>query len=144
MPKTSAQMAANWNQGMSSPSTAQKYKDGINSFQGNPMALAATDQAQQLYLTNTAASVSSGKRAAKLNSVPVQRWKDNAINVGSTQLSSGAVKAKQKVADHFTKWQPIYQQASAAAKALPKGGQANALARVQAAMQVMMQAAGRA
>jgi len=144
MPKTADQMATNWQQGMQNPSTAQKYKQGIGNFQGNPMALAASPEATALYLSRIQMAVSSGKRANKLNAVPVERWRNNAMNIGANLLSSGANKAIDKVRTHFQKWAPIYQQASAAAHALPKGGEANALARVQAAIHTMMVAAGTA
>lgn len=143
MAKTPDQMAAAWKASMQNPQTAQRYKDGINGTSVNPMELAASPDAEQLYLQNIQLAVSSGKRRDKLRAVPLARWKNNAINVGAASLSSGAVKAMDKVSAHFQKWGPIYAQASAAAKALPKGGMANAMARVQAAMQVMMSAAGR-
>lgn len=142
--KTAAQMASNWTQAMGNPKTAQNYKDGINGCAVNPMALAATPEAQALYAQNTALAVSSGKMANRLNQTPVQTWKDNAVNVGAQRFQSGATKASAKVQKFFTTWAPIYAQASQAAKALPKGGIANAMARVQAAIGVMMQAAGTA
>jgi len=141
--KSAAQMSANWTKGMQNPTTVQKYKDGINGFQGNPMALAAAPDAEARYLANVQASVSSGKRQQKLNSVPAQRWKDNAVNVGANALATGAVKAKPKVDDHFQRWAPVYNQMSDVVKSMPKGGMANAMARVQAAIGIAMQAAGR-
>jgi hypothetical protein len=144
MAKSAQQMSANWTAAMQSPTTSMKYKQGIANTTVNPMALAASPQAQQLYATNTAAAVSSGKMAAKLNSVSPQLWKDNASTVGAASLSSGATKAKPKVDAHFNKWAPIYQQAHDAVQNMPKGGASNALARVAAAMNIMMAAAGRA
>jgi len=142
--KTAPQMADNWAQAMGNPQTASKYKQGIQSTTVNPMAMAATPEAMNLYATRVQESVTSGRRAQKLNAVPVDRWKNNAVNVGSTQLTVGATKAKAKVQEHFNRWASVYAQAHDAAAALPKGGEANALARVAAAMRVMMQAAGRA
>lgn len=144
MPKTAQQMAANYQAAMQSPNTQAKYKQGIEAFTGNPMELAASDQAMQFYLNRVTESVTSGKRARRLRETPRERWHRNAITVGANQLSVGAQKAKDKVDAHFAKWAPIYQQARDAARALPKGGKANALARVSAAMDVLMAAAGRA
>lgn len=142
--KTAAQMAGNWTKAMQAPSSRQKYIDGINNTTVNPMQLAATDAATQLYLTNVQASVSSGKRQAKLNAANPQTWKNNAVNIGANALSTGASKAQSKVQAHFDKWAPIYAQMSQAAKAIPKDGTVgSAMARVQAAIQVAMQAAGR-
>lgn len=143
MAKTAAQMASAWTTAMGSANTQQKYKDGINGTTVNPMQLAAAPDAQARYAANTAEAAASGRMAAKLMSVPVQLWKDNATGVGAQRFASGAQKAASKVQRHFQQWAPIYQQASDAAKSLPKGGVSNALARVQAAITVMMQAAGK-
>ena len=144
MAKSAQQMADAYKQAMQSPQTAQRYKDGIAGYNGNPMAAAAAPDAQARYAQNTQAAVSSGKMAAKLNAVPVQTWKDNAMNVGAARLTSGAQKAMSKVQQHFQKWQPIYQQCSDAVKGMPKGGIANATARVQAVLQILMSNAGSA
>ena len=144
MAKTAQQMADAYKQAMQSPTTAQRYKDGIAGYNGNPMAAAAQPDAQQRYAQNTQAAVASGKMAAKLNAVPVQTWKDNAMNVGAARLTSGAQKAMSKVQAHFSKWAPIYQQCSDAVKNMPKGGIANATARVQAVLQILMSNAGSA
>lgn len=143
MAKSAAQMAGNWSSAMQNPATATKYKQGITNTTVNPMAKAATPEAEALYLQRIQQAVASGRRSQKLQSTPVDRWKNNAVNVGAQSLSMGAQKAQDKVAQHFNKWQPIYQQMSDAAKALPKGGLANAMARVQAAVTIAMQAAGR-
>jgi len=136
-------MSKNWQLAMANPQTASKYKDGITGFQGNPMALAAAPDAEQRFLSGVQLSVTSGKRSQILNAVPVERWRNNAINIGANLLGTGAQRAASKVDAFFQRWAPIYAQASAAAHALPKGGLANALARVQAAITVEMQAAGR-
>jgi hypothetical protein len=143
MAKAAADMIGNWQKAMQNPMTADKYRKGIGRTTVNPMQLAASPQAMQLYLARVQQSVQSGKRANKLNAVPVQRWKDNATNVGANNLSSGATKALDKVTAHFNKWAPIYQQASDAARAVPKDGTIGAaMARVQANLQVLMAAAG--
>lgn len=145
MAKTAAQMATNWQNAMTNPQTAAKYKAGIQATTVNPMQKAASPEAQQLYLMKTQQAVQSGKMANRLNATPMTTWQNNAANIGSTQLSVGAQKGQAKVVAHFQKWQPIYQQASQAAAAIPKDGTVGtAMAKVQAAMQVMMAAAGRA
>lgn len=142
--KSAAQMASNWKSAMSSPQTQQKYKDGINNTTVNPMELAASDAATQLYLNNVNAAVASGKRQAKLRAASQAQWKQNAVNIGANALTTGANKAQSKVQSHFDRWAPIYAQASQAAKSIPKDGSiGSAMARVQAAISVMMQAAGK-
>lgn len=143
MAKSAQQMSQNWQQAMANPMTAAKYKQGIANTTVNPMALAATPEAEQRYLNSVTASVQSGRRSQKLMSTSPQTWKDNATNVGANSLSTGATKAKSKVDAHFQKWAPVYQQMSDVVKSMPKGGAANALARVQAAMSIAMQAAGK-
>lgn len=142
--KSAAQMAQNYARAMANPTTAQNYKDGIAAVTQSPMAAAAQPDAQARYAQNTQAAVTSGKMAQRLNAVPLQLWKDNASQVGASRLSTGAQKAASKVQAHFQKWAPIYQQASDVVKSMPKGGIANAQARVAAALQVMMGAAGTA
>jgi hypothetical protein len=144
MAKTAAQMAAAWVSAMQSPNTAAKYKAGIAATTVNPMQLAASPAAQAKYAANTAAAVSSGRMAAALNAVSMQTWQNNASGVGAMALTSGATKATGKVQAHFNKWAPIYAQAKQAAEAIPNdGSMAAALARVQAAITVMKQAAGK-
>lgn len=143
--KTAAQMAANWQAGMRNPQTVQKYKDGINGTAINPMAAAAAPAAQQKYLRNTADAVNSGRMAAKLNSVPMEFWKSQAINIGANNLSMAAQKGAQKMTNFFNKFAPVFQQAHDAAHAIPHDGSiASALQRVQAAITVLKAAAGKA
>lgn len=140
--KSADQMAAAWQQAMASPQTAQKYKDGINATTENPMALAAAPDAEARYLAGVTDASTSGRRAAKLNAVPVQRWKTNATTVGAQSIASGATKAKDKVQQHFQRFGPVYAQAKDAARAAKAQG-AGPLARVAAAINVMRQAAGK-
>lgn len=139
MAKSAQQATNNWKAGMQAPTTAQRYKDGINSYQGNPMQAAASQAdywAQQV--------VNSKQRYIdKLNATPVDRWRTNATTMGATALTTGATKGASKYQDYANKFQGVWQQASQAAKSLPKGGKANALARISASMDVMMQAAGK-
>lgn len=145
MPKTAAQMAAKWGAAMKAPTTRQNYVDGINSTAVNPMEMAASEAATQLYLNKVQQSVASGRRQAALRSASVADWKNNAVNVGANSLSTGATKAANKVQAHFQKWSPIYEQARQAAAAIPKDGTiGGAMAKVQASLQVLMAAAGKA
>lgn len=138
------QIAANWQGAMGSVQTQTKYKQGIQNTTVNPMALAATADAESRYVQNVQQSVASGKRSAALNAVNPQTWKDNAVNVGASRLATGAQKAASKYQAFAQKWQPIYQQVSDAVKGMPKGGAANATARAAKAIQMLMAAAGKA
>lgn len=137
-------MATNWKNGMSNPATTQKYKDGINNTTVNPMALAASPAAQQRYANATALAVSSGRMANKLNSIDVNYWKTQSVNIGANQLSVGATKGLPKYSQFAQKFAPVFAQASQAAKAIPNDGSDAAIsARVLAAIHVLKQAAGK-
>lgn len=136
-----AKAAAAYQRGMAQAASA--YKDGIQSVTESPMAAAATPAASARYMEGIQRSEASGKRVAKLQATPLQTWKDNAVNVGANRLATGAQKAAGKVQAHHQKWAPVYQAASDAAAAVtgPKG-LATAMAKQQAALTVLMQAAG--
>jgi hypothetical protein len=140
--KSASAILQAWQNAMASPATAQKYTAGVNAVTDSPTAKAASADAQQRYIQGTQAAVSSGRMASALNAVSLSQWKQQATNVGASRLASGAQKGASKYQAALQKWQPIYQQASDAAAALPKGGFANAQARWSAAVQVMMTAAG--
>lgn len=142
--KTAQQAQAAWLAAMGAASTKQKYVDGINGFTGNPMALAATQEAMQAYVDGVQRSVDSGRRAAALNGASVADWKNNATTIGAQRLASGAQKAQAKYLKNIAPYAAVWPQMRAAARALPKGGLANAQARAAAALQVIMQAAGTA
>src|SRR5215469_2202052 len=129
---------------MGSTQTQQKYKDGINNTTVNPMALAATPEAMQNYLNGVQRSVDSGKRARSLNAANVADWKNNAVNYGATALAAGAKKSQAKYQRNIAPYAAVWPQMSQAARALPRGGLANAVNRVQAALSVIMGVAGTA
>ena len=145
MVKTADQAFARWQQGMSSPQASQNYIQGIQKFQGNPMALAAAPEALARYAAHTAAAAQPGGRmAAGLSRADPNLWRNNATKIGAQTLASGAQKGAAKAQAAYQRLAPIWSQMSAAANALPKGGLANAQARANAALAVLMQATGRA
>lgn len=140
----SAEAAAKrYSDSMQSGATKQRYIDGVNATTVNPMALAATPAAMQKYQDRIMESIRTGRRVNALNATPAQAWKDGAVKKGADRLASGAQGAAAKVRAHFQKWAPIYQQASDAAAAVTGTGRSAALQKVAAAMNVLMDAAGR-
>lgn len=119
----------------------QAYVDGINGYNGNPMAAAAA--ADDKYLANVQAAVASGRRQAALMAVPVATWKANATGKGKQRLSDGARTALPKVQAHFQKWGPIYAQVSQQAKSMPNNSIDDGIARVRAVIVALRQAAGK-
>lgn len=122
-----------------SGNAGQSYKDGINAVTENPMAKAATEDAENRMLAGIQRSM--GKRRSKLLAKTLESWKA-AASSKSDRYTSGTRLAADKVRAHFQEWSPTYEQASQAAKALPKGGLENAKARVGAAIEVLMRKAG--
>lgn len=142
---STASAAANkWLSQMQGGTAQQNYTNGINACNVNPMALAATPEAQAKYQQATAMAVSSGKMATALNNAPVGSWKQGAITKGAANLSTGARNAQAKVQAAMAKLAPSWQAMSAAAKAVqgPKG-YATGMAKFQAAMQAQAQALGK-
>jgi hypothetical protein len=137
-----SKVAQKWQSAMGSPQTQQAYKDGVAAVQVSPTQQAA----QQLdrYLQGTSDAVNSGRMAARLNAVTLQQWQQQAQTIGAQRLSTGAQKGAAKYQAFTQKWAPVWQQQRAAAAALPKGGIANALARVQAVIMIAKQAANKA
>lgn len=141
-PVTSAADAAkNWADAMNSPLTQQKYLQGVARVTVSPTSMAAQPDAQARYIQNTAQAVQSGRMAAKLNAVSLSAWQQ-AVQAGASNLSRNAQAKKQKQAAAAQKLQPVWQAMRDAAAALPKGGLANGLARVQAALTVQAQMTG--
>ncbi len=142
--KTAAQAQAKWVAAMQSPTTQQNYINGINAVSVNPMQLAATPEAEARYIAGIQRAVNNGKRAKKLNAADVGMWKQNATSVGAQNLRSGATKGAPKYGKGIAAYETVWSQMRAAARSLPKGGAANAKARANAAIDVIMQAAGTA
>lgn len=143
-PVTSAADAAtNWANAMASPLTTQKYTQGVSRVTVSPTSSAASAESLNRYVQNTAQAVSSGRMAAKLNAVSLQQWQA-AVQAASGNLSRNAAVKKQNQANAAAKLQPVWQAMRNAVQNLPKGGVANAVARVQAALQVQAQMTGHA
>lgn len=137
----SANAAAKWQAAMSSPQTQKAYADGIDATSVNPMEASAN--AEQAYINGVMEASQSGRRRQRLLATPISAWKDGAKGKGLQRLSSGAQAAGGKVTAHFQKFGPVYDQIKSTVAAMPKGGIANSLARVQMAMTMLKQAAGK-
>lgn len=117
------------------------YKKGVAGVRVAPTQLAAQnlDKARQNY----AAAIDSGRTAAALNNVTLAQWQAAAQGKGAANLQNGVRAAQTKMQASVAYWQPIAEQASAEAKAIPNNSEADALRRVQVVMQRMKQAAGK-
>jgi hypothetical protein len=133
--------AQKWQQSMQSGATQQAYKDGISATTVNPMERAAN--AEESYLQGVQDAVSSGRRKQKLLATPVSAWRDGALNKGAGRLTSGAAAAARKVADHFQKFQPIYDGIKSHVASMPNMTTEDKINRVRYAMNTLRQAAGK-
>lgn len=141
--KNAQQANANWKAGMQAPQTAAKYQQGVNNVSQSPNAAAASPQAMAKYAQNTQAAIASGRMAAANNAVGLDKWKA-AANKGAARLSTGAANNAEKHLAHAQKFQSVWQAQRDAAQAIPHDGSvSSAVARVQAAMQIAKQAAGK-
>lgn len=138
MAKTADQATQRWKSAMASGTTRQNYIDGINGYQGNPMAQAATPAALQKYQDACALSVSSGRRAARLNASSPAVWKAQAVNFGASKLATAAQQSGPKYAAWAQSAQATWQAQTDAAK-----GASGALEKVRAAINVALRAAGK-
>jgi hypothetical protein len=127
-----------WQAAMASGTTRQNYVDGINATTVNPMAEAATPAAMQRYLDNVTLSVTSGRRANKLNQASPAVWKSQAINFGAAKLAASAQKGAVKYQAFAQRNQAVWQQMQEAAR-----GATGALEKIRAALNVQLQAAGK-
>lgn len=141
--KTAAEAAANWQTAMQGGTAAAKYKAGVQGYQGNPMAEAATPDAMQRYQDGVNNSVSSGRRQAALQSADPNSWRNNAMNAGAQNLARGVSKGLPKYTNKAQKLAGVWQQQRDAVNAMPKGGLGNAQARAARALEIMMSAFGK-
>lgn len=138
-----ATIASRWAQNMSSQATQTKIKTSVQTTSKNPMALAASADALARYASACQDSVTSGRRAAALNAVPVSKWKDGIILKGLSRLSSGAQAALSTVQATVAKFAPVWSQITTAVATMPKGTKQQALDRVAASMDALKAAAGK-
>lgn len=126
---------------MASAATKQKYIAGIDATTVNPMEAAAA--ADQKFLDRVSESVTSGRRAAKLRSIPKSVWAERSKTKGAERLSSGAAAAVDKVRANFNKMAPVYDEIKSTIRNMPNNSEMDALERVRYVMQRMKAAAGK-
>ncbi len=75
--------------------SVEDIRRGIDRVTENPCEKAAAKQDKML--TNLTAAVQSGKWAAGLKRVPLEKWKKQARDVGVNRIAAGIDAAKEKV-----------------------------------------------
>lgn len=138
MAASAQQIADRWKTAMQSPTTAQKYRDGINNYTGNPMQAAAAPEALARYAAGTAAAAQpGGKMQMKLNAANPATWKANATGPGAQNLITGAQKGLAKVQAAAPKVAAAGQAAQDAARSAT-----GAMAKIAAALNAIRAAHG--
>jgi len=74
--------------------SVEDIRTGVERVTESPTAKAATKQAKMIQ--NLTASVTSGKWAARLGSVSIDKWKSKTINKGHGRIAAGVDEAHDK------------------------------------------------
>ncbi len=133
-----------WAQQMGSASAQANYKAGVQAQTVSPTSLAATPDAEARYIAGIQNSVSSGRRAAKLQAVTLGQWQQAAMTKGAPRLGTGAAASLPKYQAAMQGYSAVYAQIQSQLAGMPKGGLSNAVARAQVAITALMQHAGHA
>jgi hypothetical protein len=137
-------ISQSWSSSMGSPSTQAKYKAGVMRQTVSPTQLAAAPDAEARYVAGTQEAVTSGRRGRALQAVTLSDYQTAAVNKGAPRLGTGAVASQSKYARSMQPYTAVYAQIDSQLASMPKGGEANAIARAGVAIHALMAAAGRA
>lgn len=129
---TPAQAAAKWQQRLSQ--SRQQIIDGVNAVTQAPGAKAAAQKNFWLLRVQNSAD----KWARNVGAVSLEDWKSSMINVGIDRVSTGAAAKVGKVEAFMNEFLPYVNQAAERVRAMPKGGEAEAIARASAMIQANM------
>lgn len=125
---------------MSDGKTAAAYRKGIEGFNGNPMALAASDQALQDYQNACVRSVQSGHRARQLLAANPAVWKQNAVTIGASNLGQAGQKAGPKLLAVYQRLQSAWQQMHDLRNSMPGSSSEAGRMRMNAAFDIIVAA----
>lgn len=134
--KSAADWGTNYQKGMASASTA--YSAGIDGVTESPMAKAA-DNIDRMR-AGLIQALDSGYTERQLRNASLTDWKAKAKTKGASALAAAGKLAAPKMARWAAIAQPLYAQAKSQIAAMPKGGRANAIARINAQLDAVEQA----
>ena len=130
--KTVAQMTAKFLRGMQQGQAA--YTDGINAVTEAPSQAAIN--AKPLWEMRMQEAIAENRWVAGLQNVTLEQWKNAARN-GAQKYGSAAQAATAKWSAFAQQAKPVWDEAKAAVKAMPKGTKADSLNRVARNMEIM-------
>lgn len=125
---TPDQVAKKWATNLGN--AGQSMKDGVTAVTESPMAAAA--RSLDLMRQNFLAAIDSGKVLRGLQRKTLDDWKNAMLTKGVSRIQQGAQQGQGAVQQFQAQWLPFIRAASNRIKAMPKGGMANAMARIQA------------
>lgn len=135
-PMNAAEVLADWT-AKTKAAAGTKFKNAIGRVQVSPTALAAAKVSE--YAAGCQRAATDGSFAAGCNKVSLQEWQRVTSTKGAQNISSGVDAAQQKMATHLQAALPFAAQLKEKIRAMPKGGEANAMERFRTAMQDTIQ-----
>lgn len=121
-------VAQKWAQNLGA--ATQHIQAGVQAVQTAPGQRAAAQK--QVWLAQLQAN--ADKWARNVSAVTLGEWQQAMIDKGIARIGSGAQAAIPKMQNFLTAFLPHVEQGAAAVRQMPKGGMANAEARVLAMM----------
>ena len=111
------------------------YKAGVMAVTVSPTTKAAAQA--QFYAQQVQAAVDSGRYQAGLQAVSLSDWQNAAVNKGANRIATGVQGAVPKMQNFLTQFLPFVASVKQRIASMPKGGTAEADARMLAAVQLM-------
>jgi hypothetical protein len=103
------------------------WLNAVESYEGNPMEEAAA--AEERWETGVRKAAQEKKFSQRCRATPKEKWKANA-RAKQSRYSEGTKQGVASMTAFMSEYLPMAQEASRAIKAMPKGTEADALARV--------------
>lgn len=130
-----ASTAEKWKRGMQGAGTA--IKEGVMAVKESPTAKAA--RAKDKMLAGVQRCIDDGSYEEGCNSVSLAEWQRLTLDKGLSRVSGGATDAASKMQDFYSQLLPFTAQVSADVQAMPNNNDAEADARLMAAVNKMRQ-----
>lgn len=135
---TAQQWLTKWGTNLNAAS--QYITNGVNNVQVAPGTSAAA--AQDRMLANLTAAVTSGRWAKAVSGVSLADWKAAMIGKALPRIPQGVSSAQKNATQTITNLLAAVDNAAGAARAIPKGGLQQSIARASAFMTAMAQSKG--
>lgn len=125
---TPQEIARKWAQNLGG--STESIRRGVERVTESPTAKAATPEATQKYLQGVQEAVASGRRAAGLNGVSVQDWKNLMLTKGLGRIGSGASAAMPRMERFLAQFLPQVEGWKREIDSMPNGTKEDRRARM--------------